>query len=181
MLLPDVKHQLPPHTVVQSWLVKNGAYYWQDFSTTVMYLPTMLSYPSKQMQVVSKYSYKFPTKQTSKELQVQKSKHSIISLQVLVSRTGTTSPKNNSISQYSYPFTNYTASNQAKSCCRHSSPGTETGEDWSPGGAPQGGQGGRPPPQLEHWGGIAPPTLGYNTKGCLRVHYCLYSVTVYTG
>ena len=49
------------------------------------------------------------------------------------------------------------------------------------GGAPQGGQGGRPPPQLEHWGGIAPPTLGYNTKGCLRVHYCLYSVTVYTG
>ena len=131
MLLPDVKHQLPPHTVVQSWLVKNGAYYWQDFSTTVTYLPTMLSYPSKQMQVVSKYSYKFPTKQTSKELQVQKSKHSIISLQVLVSRTGTTSPKNNSISQYSYPFTNYTASYQAKSCCRHSSPGTETGEDWS--------------------------------------------------
>ena len=45
----------------------------------------MLSYPSKQMQVVSKYSYKFPTKQTSKELQVQKSKHSIISLQVLAS------------------------------------------------------------------------------------------------
>ena len=38
---------------------------------------------------------------------------------------------NNSISQYSYPFTNYTASYQAKSCCRHSSPGTETGEDWS--------------------------------------------------
>ena len=27
------------------------------------------------------------------------------------------------------------------------------------GGAPQGGQGGRPPPQLEHWGGIAPPQL----------------------
>ena len=47
------------------------------------------------------------------------------------------------------------------------------------------GGGGRPPPpppppQLKHWGGIAPPTLGYNTKGCLRVHYCLYYVTVYT-
>ena len=56
------------------------------------------------------------------------------------------------------------------------------GIDWlSTGGAPQGGQGGRPPPQLEHWGGIAPPTLGYNTKGCLRVYYYLYSVTVYTG
>ena len=28
-----------------------------------------------------------------------------------------------------------------------------------------GGQGGRPPPQPEHWGGIAPPpTLGYNTE-----------------
>ena len=39
------------------------------------------------------------------------------------------------------------------------------------GGAPQEGKGGRPPPQLEHWGGIAPPTLGYNTKGCLKVHY----------
>ena len=26
-----------------------------------------------------------------------------------------------------------------------------------------------------------PPTLGYNTEGCLRVHYCLYSVTVCTG
>ena len=60
------------------------------------------------------------------------------------------------------------------------------------GGAPQGGRGaaappnlsigGASPPQLEHWGGgIAPPTLGYNTKGCLRVHYCRYSVTVYTG
>ena len=23
--------------------------------------------------------------------------------------------------------------------------------------------------------------LGHNTKGCLRVHYCLCSVTVYTG
>ena len=23
-----------------------------------------------------------------------------------------------------------------------------------------------------------PPTLGYNTEGCLRVHYCLYFVTV---
>ena len=42
------------------------------------------------------------------------------------------------------------------------------------GGAP-------PPPQLEHWGGIAPPTLGNNTKGCLGVHYYLHSVTVYTG
>ena len=49
------------------------------------------------------------------------------------------------------------------------------------GGSTGGAGGGRPPPQLEHWGGIAPPTLGYNTKGCLRVHYCLYSVTVYTG
>ena len=38
-----------------------------------------------------------------------------------------------------------------------------------------------PPPQLEHWGGIAPQTLGYNTEGCLRVHYCLYSVTVHTS
>ena len=54
-------------------------------------------------------------------------------------------------------------------------------EYYSSGGAPQGGQGGRPPPQLEHWGGIAPPTLGYNTQGYLRVQYCLYSVTVYTG
>ena len=38
---------------------------------------------------------------------------------------------------------------------------------YNTGGAPQGGQGGRSPPQLEHWGGIAPPTLGYNTKGCM--------------
>ena len=29
-------------------------------------------------------------------------------------------------------------------------------------------------------GAAAPPTLGYSTQGCLRVHYCLYSVTVYT-
>ena len=47
------------------------------------------------------------------------------------------------------------------------------------------GGGGWPPPQLEHWGGKMPPppppTLGYNTQGCLRVHHCLYSVTVYTG
>ena len=50
------------------------------------------------------------------------------------------------------------------------------------GGAPQGGQGpGGRPPNLSIGGGIAPPTLGSNTKGCLRVHYCLYSVTVYTG
>ena len=33
------------------------------------------------------------------------------------------------------------------------------------GGAPQGGQGGRPPPQLEHWGGIAPPNFGLQYKG----------------
>ena len=52
------------------------------------------------------------------------------------------------------------------------------------GGSTGGGRGGGrlpPPPQLEHWGGIAPPTLGYNTKGYLRVQYCLYSVRVYTG
>ena len=51
------------------------------------------------------------------------------------------------------------------------------------GGAPQGGQGGGHPPNLSIGGGIAPTTLGYNTctKGCQRVHYCLYSVTVYTG
>ena len=33
------------------------------------------------------------------------------------------------------------------------------------GGAPQGGQGGRPPPQLEHWGGIAPPNFRLQYKG----------------
>ena len=38
-------------------------------------------------------------------------------------------------------------------------------------GAPQGGGG---------QGGSHPPTLGYNTRGCPRVHYCLYSVTVCT-
>ena len=41
-------------------------------------------------------------------------------------------------------------------------------------GGSTGGQGGgaaAPPP----------PTLGYNTQGCLRVHYSLYSVTVCTG
>ena len=31
------------------------------------------------------------------------------------------------------------------------------------GGSTGGGQGGRPLPQPEHWGGIAPPTLGYYT------------------
>ena len=34
-----------------------------------------------------------------------------------------------------------------------------------PGGAPQGGQGGGRPPQLEHWGGIAPPNFGLQYKG----------------
>ena len=38
-----------------------------------------------------------------------------------------------------------------------------------------------PPPQLEHWGSITPLTLGCNAQGCLRVLYCLYSVTVCTG
>ena len=47
----------------------------------------------------------------------------------------------------------------------------------STGGGGQGGGDGRPP-NLSIGGA---PTLGYNTKGCLRVHYCLYSVTVYTG
>ena len=50
----------------------------------------------------------------------------------------------------------------------------------STGGGGGGGRGAEPPPppppQLEH---CPPPTLGYNIKGCLRVHYCLYSVTVY--
>ena len=51
------------------------------------------------------------------------------------------------------------------------------------GGAPQGGRGGSPPPPNLSigGGGIAPPTLGYNTQGCLRVHYSLYSVTVCIG
>ena len=43
-----------------------------------------------------------------------------------------------------------------------------------PGRDPQGGGGGG-------GGGTGTPifpTLGYNTQGCLRVHYCLYFVTV---
>ena len=32
------------------------------------------------------------------------------------------------------------------------------------GGAPKGGQGGRPPPQPEHWGGIAPPNFRLQYK-----------------
>ena len=42
------------------------------------------------------------------------------------------------------------------------------------GGGGGGGGASLPPPP-------PPQTLGYNTKGCLRVHYCLYSVTEYTG
>ena len=56
------------------------------------------------------------------------------------------------------------------------------------GGQGGGGRGGgRCPPNLIIGGGGGivppppPPTLGYNTQGCLRVHYCLYSVTVCTG
>ena len=39
------------------------------------------------------------------------------------------------------------------------------------------GAGRRPPPPPPPT--RCPPTLGYDTKGCLRVHYCLYSVTVH--
>ena len=52
------------------------------------------------------------------------------------------------------------------------------------GGSTGGAGGGGSPPNLSIGGASPPPpppTLGYNTKRCLRVHYCLYSVIVYTG